>query len=191
MRVLIDMDGTLNAFFPHFLIYLQELGYHFNKEMYLSSGTFNLETYIIEGETPKEKKKILQEIFGIKSFWLTLPVCPNAVKVVKELNRLYTIYIVTTPFRDTEEYKKSKFSWLKKNFNFITTQQIIFSNHKETIAGDIIIDDRPDILEACNSVMFTMAKEQPYNKNISTDFRFSDWSEVPKLLKKAEKAISS
>ena len=116
---------------------------------------------------------------------------PNCVKVIKELNEKYDVYIVTTyiwkqDVIDAATNLKNKFEYLHYWFPFINTNNFIFMTDKTKIKYDIGIDDRISNLESCNKkLLFTefrnkkLTKEELENKGV---IRVNNWLDVRKEL---------
>jgi len=174
-RILCDVDGTLNAMQEHFLAYVQELGYKYD---FSSCNKYNMR----EGILHKDKKRIMNDIFSDDNFWLTLPVLPFAQKGLEYLNDNYEVFIVTVPWggKHNEDIKTE---WLLKEFSFLSEKQIVFSDNKWELFGDIIIEDKPETLHNCKEKGFmTIKKLQPYNVEVPADKVLHSWSEIERIL---------
>lgn len=175
-KILVDIDGTLNDFQNHFLDFLENAGYKYD---YSKCDSYHME----KGIVAKNKKKILNSIFSLEYFWQSLPTLDHAFQGLQYLNVCYDVYIATTPWN--EENKKVKIAWVKKNFPFIEERQIIFSNSKWKLGGDIIIEDKPDTIEKCNKAGFiTVTKFQPYNMKVKTDAFLYSWRDIDTIMKR-------
>jgi len=174
--VLVDIDGTLNDFQNHFLEFLEKSGYHYD---YSKCKEWHME----RGIKTRDKKKILNSILSLDYFWETIPTLDYSFQGLQYLNDTYNVFIVTTPWN--ENNKKIKLSWMKKNFPFIDEKQIIFSNSKWELKGDIIIEDKPDTINKCNKSGFiTITKFQPYNMDIKTNEFLYSWRDIKVVLDK-------
>jgi 5'(3')-deoxyribonucleotidase len=186
MRILVDMDGVLNLWNDHFIAWVKNLGYDFDEYEYTHNGDWEIDKFII---APEKGKKIMDNICVNMNFWATIPPDKTAIPVMKELNKKYNIFIATAPWSEDDKYKIDKIKWMKKYFNFIDSHQIILCKKKWEIPGDVIIEDKPETIDKCNSVMYTICHDQPYNKNCNPDYRFSNWNVVPGILQKIEKEM--
>jgi len=191
LKILIDMDNTINDFTFQFNEYLKR---YYNTELDYSvfENTYHIEKAIKLNISNKKKEKILEEIFAMDDFWLTIPLIDNQVyKVVKELYSDYDVYIATSPWRYNDKYKSSKIEWIKGNMPFIDTSRIIFSSDKWELEGDIIIDDKSEVIENCKKNGFiTIMPLHMYNKNTKADYSFKKWNEVLTILKEIEEKRS-
>jgi 5'(3')-deoxyribonucleotidase len=178
---LIDIDGTINTFPTQFIVEVMDLGYDFDVKSYYKTGDWDIAKYIVGTDN---QKKVMNQICTTMEFWEKIPPIPEAQTVLKKINAEHEVLIVTTPWAEDEKFKVVKRKWMNKHFRFIKDSQIIFSNEKWLLDADIIIDDKPDTIEKCNKKMITIVPEHSYNKNIECDYRFTNWNEVPKYLKR-------
>ena len=117
---------------------------------------------------------------------------PNCVDVIKKLNEVYDVYIVTTyiwkeDVIDSATNLKNKYEYLHYWFPFIDTNKFIFMTDKTKINYDIGIDDRVSNLQSCNKkLLFTefrnkkITNEELKNKGI---IRVNNWLEVENKIK--------
>ena len=179
------MDGVINKFDSNFISYVKSNGYDFDEYEFNHNGNWDISKFIITSENPK---KIMNDICTQMDFWDSIPPIKKAVSIIKELNLKYIVRIATTPWADEIRYKTSKIKWMKKYFPFIDRYQIIFSNAKWNLTGDIIIEDKPDTIDKCNDTMYTICHDRPYNKNCNSDYRFVNWDSVPSIIKEIQRA---
>ena len=186
MRILVDMDGVINLFDEHFISFVKRQGYDFDEYNFNHNGDWDISQFII---TSDNQKKIMNTICIDMSFWDTIPPIPGAIEVLRDINKKHEIKIVTTPWKDDEKFRINKIKWMKKYFSFIGRNQIIFSNKKWEVPGDVIIEDKPETIVNSNEFMYTLCHDQPYNKNCNPDYRFSNWNVVPGILQKIEREV--
>jgi 5'-nucleotidase len=179
LKVLVDVDSTLNLFRPHFIAAVKAAGYSFDTAGFQSHGTWETQDFIEGAENPK---KAMSEVMGDVNMWATVPPLPNAAKVLKDINRFHDVTIATVPWGTSIEMKKVKLDWLAKHFPFIRPTQVSFHPDKWELAGDVIFDDKPETIVECNKSMITVVPEQPYNRDVESDFRFTNWAQVPKIM---------
>jgi 5'-nucleotidase len=72
----------------------------------------------------------------------------GAIKTLKELNKYFDLYILSTAPWDNPNAWKQKRDWIEKFFGKgeenIFYKKVILSHHKDLNDGDILIDDRPN-----------------------------------------------
>ncbi len=93
--------------------------------------------------SPKEQKAIYAEM-GKPGFCASLRPKEGAVEAVLKLRRMVDVYVVTSRFKGhgpTWVFERD--AWLREYFGF-ELDQVIHTSAKFLIAGDAILDDRPD-----------------------------------------------
>ncbi|OZB98085.1 hypothetical protein [Paenibacillus sp. XY044] len=111
-------------------------------------------------------------------FFLNLPVMEGSQEVLKEMNLIYDIYIVTAPFNMRNVLPK--YEWLKSHFPFLDSGKFVFTRDKSIINADYLIDDKPSNLEhfSGSKILF----DAPHNQNEDKYYRVKTWNEVREIL---------
>lgn len=119
------------------------------------------------------------------------PLKKDACEVIKKLNEVYDVYIVTSyciPDAHFQEgnHLKFKMEYLQKHLPFLKTEQIIFLNDKKLIDFDIRIDDSIRHLVGGETLLLmdaynnqNLTKEELASKNIK---RVNTWQEIAEIL---------
>lgn len=168
-QVLVDMDGVLADVYSQFL----ELEY---KETGIRRG---MET--LKGKTEAEAFRGYEKHVRQTNFFRTAPIMPGSVEGLKYLNEKYKVLIVSS----ATEYPKSlieKLEWLNEHYPFISWEQMIFCGKKDSIKGDIMIDDHLKNLDFFDGkkILFT----QPHNILVQDNKyqRVNNWKEILNIL---------
>ncbi|WP_029902145.1 5'-nucleotidase [Prevotella sp. 10(H)] len=168
-QLLVDMDGVLADVYAQFLrMEYEELG--------IKRSLKDLEG-ILEMEVFANAEKYVRS----KGFFRTAPVIEGSIEGLRYLNDKYNVLIVSsaTEFPDS---LSEKLYWLNEHYPFITWQQMIFCGKKDSVKGDIMIDDHPKNLDYFDgkTIMFT----QPHNAKMDNGkhIRANNWQEVINLL---------
>ncbi len=163
------MDGVLADVYAQFLrMEYEELG--------IKRSLKDLEG-ILEMEVFANAEKYVRS----KGFFRTAPVIEGSIEGLRYLNDKYNVLIVSsaTEFPDS---LSEKLYWLNEHYPFITWQQMIFCGKKDSVKGDIMIDDHPKNLDYFDgkTIMFT----QPHNAKMDNGkhIRANNWQEVINLL---------
>jgi 5'-nucleotidase len=168
-RILVDMDGVLADVYTRFLeLYEQETG---------------LKKPLEELNDIKEGESFPQVLRWVDTpgFFRSLPVIHDSQRVLKSLNEVYEILVVSM----ATEFPASltdKQLWVNEFFPFISWRQVVFCGNKSLIPADIMIDDHFKNLD--NFTGETLMFVQPHNVN-STGHRHKkvySWLEIEKLL---------
>ncbi|MFH7005236.1 5' nucleotidase, NT5C type [Flavobacterium bizetiae] len=168
--IAIDMDGVL-ADIEHQLIQ------HYNK----ANGT-SLSKESIQGLEEEEAfvdRAVVRSVLNADNFFRSLPVMPDAVESVLELQKNFEVFIVSA----ATEFPVSlaeKVAWLGEHFPFIKWENIILCGSKRIINTDYMIDDHCKNLDYCmgKPIMFTAF----HNINKTHHLRVNNWKEVVAVL---------
>lgn len=168
-QVLVDMDGVLADVYAHFIaLEYKESGIQLSKED-------------LYGKTEDEAFPSFRKLVNRPGFFRTAPLIPDSVEGLNYLNNKYNVLIVSS----ATEFPNSlydKYSWLNEYFPFITWKQMIFCGTKDSIKGDVMIDDHIKNLSGFEGekVLFT----QPHNININCNEykRVSGWKDIMAIL---------
>jgi 5'-nucleotidase len=168
-QLLVDMDGVLADVYSHLI----DLEY---KESGIKITQQNLAGKLEEAAFPSFNKLIRR-----KGFFRTPPVMKDSIEGLNYLNNKYKVLIVSsaTEFPNSLNEKQA---WLNEHFPFISWKQMIFCGSKESICGDIMIDDHPKNLSTFKGKRIIFS--QLHNVYVS-DFsyeRVSDWKKIMEIL---------
>ena len=170
-RIIIDMDEVIAD--PMGMMidwYKKHYSAHINYEKMLA-GSWLL------GFPVEHQKMILDKIHS-PGFFRHLPVIQDSVRVLKELNKRYEVFIVSAAM----EFPNSlieKHDWLMEHFPFITWKQIALCGDKRLVSGDFMIDDHVKNLKYFTGkpYMYTSA----HNLEIKDYDRINNWNEAAEI----------
>ncbi len=168
-QVLVDMDGVLAD------VYSQFIDFEYRK----TGVRKNIES--LNGILESEAFPLHDEYVNSVGFFRNAPLIADSVEGLKYLNEKYKVLIVSS----ATEFPRSlleKHEWLQEFFPFITWQQMIFCGKKDSIKGNIMIDDHPKNLDFFDGrrILFT----QPHNALVENELneRVNNWKEIIELL---------
>lgn len=158
-QILVDMDSVLADVYSQFIEWeYKELG---------------IKGFKWKTEALPSCNKHVRSI----GFFRTVPVMPDSIEGLQYLNDKYKVLIVSSatesPLNLTE-----KQAWLYEHFSFIIWEQMIFCGRKDSIKGDIMIDNHPKKLRTFDGKKYIFT--QPHNIFISDEQydRVSGWKEI-------------
>ena len=127
---------------------------------------------------PEEHQVLVRERLYAEGFFRRLPVMPDSVEVLKEINQRYELFIVSaaTEFPNS---LKDKLEWLLEHFSFLTWKQLVLCGDKRLICGDYMIDDHVRNLQHFDGkkYLFTSA----HNLDIKGYDRINNWKEAGEI----------
>lgn len=167
-QILVDMDGVIADVYAQFIAL-----------EYAHSG-IKLKQEELNGKKEEELPTFRKHVES-RGFFRTPPLMPDSIEGLRYLNNKYRVLVVSS----ATEFPNSlieKQQWLNEHFPFISWEQMIFCGRKDSIKGDIMIDDHPKNLRTFDGkkIIFT----QPHNICIKDDsyLRVSGWKEIMRIL---------
>ena len=111
-------------------------------------------------------------------FFRDLPVMPDCVDVIRELQEHYDIFITTAAMQFPNSFTE-KYDWLAQHLPFIPWTHIVFCGDKSVIAADYLIDDHARNFTGFRGegILFTA----PHNVHVTGYRRVANWREVRAL----------
>ena len=111
-----------------------------------------------------------------KDFFRKLPVIPGAIEGIKYLDSKYQVKIVTAPILGARYCLQEKYDWILDNLGESFCNKIIITQDKTIIAGDYLIDDKPNIVGLMEPTWRHLLFESCANKHLDMN-RFS-WKDI-------------
>lgn len=168
-QLLVDMDGVLADVYSH-LIDLE----------YQVSG-IKMTQQDLAGKLEEAAFPSFNKIVRSKGFFRTSPVMKNSIEGLNYLNNKYKVLIVSsaTEFSNSLNEKQA---WLNEHFPFISWKQMIFCGSKESIYGNIMIDDHPKNLSTFKGRKILFSQLHNVYVSDSSFERVSDWQRIMEIL---------
>lgn len=171
-----------------------------NKFMNTNYKIEDINTYYIEDAIiPKDKLEEYNKFLSNINFYENPYILPDAIEVIKKLNKYYDIYICSAcvmhiNIKDSGKQFKDKYDFLIRALPFLNAENFIFTNAKHIIKADIQIDDKLSNLEGDIPIKILfpsyhnkyISKDELDKKNIikaGNDWKTA-WSEIEKILLK-------
>ncbi|HEY8735156.1 MAG TPA: 5'(3')-deoxyribonucleotidase [Puia sp.] len=123
---------------------------------------------------------LIREFLHAPGFFRTAGVIPGSQSVIKELNDLYDVYIVSAAMEFPQSLTE-KYEWLLTHFPFIHWQQIIFCGSKKPVSGNFMIDDHVKNLTHFNGEKLLFTATHNVNMNDTGYRRVNNWEEIRDL----------
>lgn len=128
------------------------------------------------------------KLFTEPGLYRHLELKPYAQQFIKNLNEQYDVYFVTdapsgTSFCNVSDSYANpvadKRKWVEEHFPFFDSSKMIFTSHKWLVAGDVLVDDKPEtFFEYKKRNREIILMDAPHNRHIETSKRASSLEEV-------------
>lgn len=104
-----------------------------------------------------------------------LPVMPDCVEVLRELNERFAVVICTASMEFPGTIHP-KIDWLERHFPFLDPQLFVFCGYKQILGTDYLIDDSPKHFKGLTG--HPILYSAPHNRGETDYTRVSNWSEI-------------
>jgi len=170
-RILIDMDHVMADITSQFILWYQNAtGTEISREELLGKPE----------DLAFPQPRLIREFLHTPGFFRTAQVMPGSQSVIKELNQLYEIFIVSAAMEFPQSLSEKQ-EWLLQHFPFIHWQQIIFCGSKKPISGDVMIDDHVKNLSLFNGEKLLFTATHNVDMHDTGYRRVNNWQEVGDL----------
>lgn len=176
MRVLLDVDGVIADFSGLYLrlaTIITGCPYSVNEVT-----EWNIAKAIKLPEWAKEK---LNGRLSIPGLAREIEALPGAVRAVKRIAEIADVYFVTAPLAVCPTWAADREAWLVEHFGASLGGRVISTSHKGPIAGDVMIDDKPENLDDWVSAGHDgvpLLWDAPYNRKSRAGRRVGNWREA-------------
>ncbi|HLY69220.1 MAG TPA: hypothetical protein VKR53_05795 [Puia sp.] len=127
---------------------------------------------------PDEHHQLVLERLLAPGFFRHLPVMPDSVDVLREMNKKYEVFIVSaaTEFPNS---LKDKMDWLLEHFPFFSWKQIALCGDKSLVCGDYMIDDHVKNLKHFKGKQYLYTTA--HNLAVTGYDRINNWKEAGEI----------
>lgn len=170
MTILCDIDNTINNFSQILLTYL-------NLNEQTDYKVDDITTYDWFEQNFKDPWKYT----NYPSFWKAVSINPNAVKTLELLAQNgHQIYLVSSSHFNDMLGLKIRNTLANFNPSLINESNIIITQNKWAIKGDVLIDDCIDNLDDFEGIRICYKK--PWNANYTGALKAKTWEQVYGIL---------
>ena len=181
MLVLVDQDQTLADFGDGFD--RRFLAAHPDAPL---APRAEATSYWIEDSYPAEWHQRIREVVTWPGFFRDLPLLPGAREAMEQmLDDGHDVRICTAPVRSYRHCVREKYEWVEEHLGLHWTERMIVTRDKTLVTGDVLIDDKPEVVGALSTPTWTHTYYGTgYNRHLPG--RHLDWSTWREVLAQVE-----
>lgn len=166
--LLLDQDGPLAGFDPHFFAMVAENGWPMDATLETQTARFATDHI-----PDKEHREAARAVVNTSGWFRALPVVEGAQEGVEALERDFEVWIVTKPLEANATCRDEKAAWLVEHFGAKWQDRLILSPDKSMVNGHLLLDDAPKLL------WFRRARWRPVIFSTVWNGKGSVWENLP------------
>lgn len=176
MIILVDMDNTLADFDKALLESWQTL---YPGEYYVPLD--QRRSFHPHKDYPQHLQDQVEKICHSKGFIRNLPPMPGGIDAIKTmLTEDHDVRFCTSHLFEYDYCVLEKYQWIESYFGKEAVDRIIFTRDKTLIYGDLLIDDKPEIIGLRTPTWEHVLYDRPHNRQIVNRRRltWNNWRDV-------------
>ena len=179
MRILVDMDGVIADWGAEYGLRLDTYGVEAaSLPRHHDQLTFNLNA----GRTKREQE-IIAEILASPDFYSALQPIAGARTALRQAAKVgHDIRFVTSPWVSNPTCASDKLNWIVRHYGARWGQRVIITTDKTLVRGDILIDDKPEVMGAAHPEWEHILFDQPYNRAVTGKRRMTTWKDLEAII---------
>lgn len=175
--ILVDQDNTIADFEGGFLFEWRSR-YPNRPFIPLDERT----TFRILDQYPVEYQIDVKDIYSQPGFVRNLKPILGAVDALRIMEACgMTVRVVTSPLSNSH-CEGEKLEWIEQHLGSSWAQAAILTKDKTTVAGTLMIDDKPEIIGVQNPTWEHIIFDQPFNRYVQSKRRLLSWNDWRTLL---------
>jgi 5'-nucleotidase len=175
MLVLLDMDGVLadfeTGFLNHWLRLHPEKGHVPIAER---------KSFYIDDDYPEAHRSFVGSIFERERFYAELPPIAGAIAGLRAMQAAgHEVRICTSPLTAYRYCVPEKYEWVERHIGADFIPNVMITKDKTLVAGDVLVDDRPEVKGWRKPDWVHVLYDQPYNRERNAPrMTWGNWRET-------------
>lgn len=174
-RVLVDLDGVVVDWTAQFE---GDLALHYPEYTFETLREFSTPTHLSQ-----EHQDAINWVKNRIGFYRDMRAIPGAIDAVMEMAQYHDVWFCSSPEVFNPSCESDKKTWLRLYLGDEWAKRLILTKDKTLVRGDILIDDRPDVLGVAEPEWTHVLFSQPYNDHVIDKPRMDGWSAWQSVLK--------
>lgn len=179
MVYLIDMDGVIVNFNRGFS---EKWKSQYPDKIFLPPE--KRKVYELEKPYSPECQELILKLIGQEGFFRSLKPNPGSLDALKEMREIgLEPFICTSPWESSKYCIPEKLEWIENYLGKEWPRRTIITQDKTLVRGEILIDDKPEIIGVEKPAWKHILYDHPYNRHIKNKRRLTwdNWKEVLNL----------
>ena len=175
MLVLLDQDGVLADFEHGF-----QLSWRQRHPDLAAVDLAERRSFRVRDDYPEHQRGLVDAIYHAPCFYRDLPPIAGAIEGVKAmLDAGIDVRICTSPLDAFRHCVPEKYEWVERHLGQEFVRRIIVTKDKSLVAGDVLIDDNPEIATSRPPTWRHVLFDQPYNRNhVGPRINWANWEAI-------------
>ncbi len=129
---------------------------------------------------PADQMTMVQEIYHAKGFFRDLEEIPGAIAAVHELLAMgHDVRLCSAPLTRYVHCVPEKYEWVEQHLGADFIPRLILARDKTWVHGDVLVDDKPEVVGSRTPTWKHVLFDQPYNRHVEGPrMNWSNWKEV-------------
>jgi len=179
LHILVDCDVVLNNLLEHWVDCL-------NKRHNTNANANDIHIWDLRCIYPDLSEDSLLEPLREYKFWHSLTPNPISIEYTKKmLDDGHEVSVVTAQDATTYHALPAKIDWLLKNYPFFSWRDVIITSKKQSVIGDVLIDDGVHNLTGGNyfKILYDCPNNRSYNAECNGMIRVYSLKEAYEIIK--------
>ena len=175
MIILLDMDNVICDFDRGFIRKWKKI---YPEKNYIPYE--NRKTFSVVQDYPESERECILQIFTKPDLFFSLKPIPGSIEGIHKLTELgHEVFLCSSPLLMNPHCAHEKMEWVKKYLGAKWRHRLVLSKDKTLVHGDILVDDKPEVVGAITPSWRHILYTQPYNKHIDKPrMTWENWQEI-------------
>ena len=176
MIILVDMDNTLADFDAAFLAAWRK---KYPEEYFMPVE--DRRTFHAIDDYPEHLREKIDEVYHAPGLVRNLPPVEGGIEAVHAMLKAgHDVRFCTSHLFRYDPCVLEKFQWIEEYFDPSFVDRIIITRDKTLVRGDLLIDDKPNIVGVATPSWEHILYDRPYNREIKDKRRltWANWHDV-------------
>lgn len=132
---------------------------------------------------PAHQEPMVREIYYAPGFFRDLEPLPGAIAAVNEIVAMgHEVRICSAPLNRYLHCVPEKYEWVERHLGAEFVPRLILAKDKTWVHGDVLVDDKPEVIGSRTPTWQHVVFDQPYNRGIAgLRMNWSNWREALSL----------